>query len=98
MIPLTPSELAGPLDGSLRGLSWAVVVLATGLVVIRYSTQPREASRAAVRDCASNDPVYRRPPMKNAGVPVTPLAAPLSTSRCTRAACAPRIELGGNAL
>ena len=36
VIPLTPSELAGPLDASLRGLSWAVVVLATGLVVIRY--------------------------------------------------------------
>lgn len=36
VIALTPSELAGPLDASLRGLSWAVVVLATGLVVIRY--------------------------------------------------------------
>ena len=36
VIRLTPSELAGPLDASLRGLSWAVVVLATGLVVIRY--------------------------------------------------------------
>ena len=36
MIPLTPSELARPLDASLRGLSWAVVVLAIGLVVIRY--------------------------------------------------------------
>jgi hypothetical protein len=35
-IPLTAAELAGPLDGSLRALSWAVVVLATGLVVIRY--------------------------------------------------------------
>jgi hypothetical protein len=35
-IPLTAAELAGPLDGSLRGLSWAVVVLAAGLVVIRY--------------------------------------------------------------
>jgi hypothetical protein len=36
VIPLTTSELAGPLDGSLRGLSWAVVLLAIGLVVIRY--------------------------------------------------------------
>jgi hypothetical protein len=36
VIPLTASELAGPLDGSLRGLSWAVLVLAIGLVVIRY--------------------------------------------------------------
>jgi hypothetical protein len=36
VIPLTSSELAGPLDGSLRGLSWAVVALAIGLVVIRY--------------------------------------------------------------
>jgi hypothetical protein len=36
VIPLTASELAGPLDGSLRGLSWAVVALAIGLVVIRY--------------------------------------------------------------
>jgi hypothetical protein len=36
VIPLTPSELAGPLDASLRGLSWAVVVLSIGLVVIRY--------------------------------------------------------------
>jgi hypothetical protein len=36
VIPLTPSEIAGPLDGALRGLSWAVVVLAIGLVVIRY--------------------------------------------------------------
>jgi hypothetical protein len=36
VIPLSASELAGPLDGSLRGLSWAVVVLAVGLVVIRY--------------------------------------------------------------
>jgi hypothetical protein len=36
VIPLTASELAGPLDGSLRGLSWAVVVLSIGLVVIRY--------------------------------------------------------------
>jgi hypothetical protein len=35
-IPLTAAELARPLDGSLRGLSWAVVVLAAGLVVIRY--------------------------------------------------------------
>jgi hypothetical protein len=36
VIPLSPSELAGPLDASLRGLSWAVVVLSIGLVVIRY--------------------------------------------------------------
>jgi len=36
VIPLTASELAGPLDGSLRGLSWAVVALAIGMVVIRY--------------------------------------------------------------
>ncbi|MDX6606194.1 MAG: hypothetical protein QOD14_734 [Solirubrobacterales bacterium] len=36
VIPLTVAEISGPLDGSLRGLSWAVVVLATGLVVIRY--------------------------------------------------------------
>jgi hypothetical protein len=36
VIPLTSSELAGPLDGSLRGLSWAVVALAIGLVVVRY--------------------------------------------------------------
>jgi hypothetical protein len=36
VIPLTVTELAGPLDASLRGLSWAVVVLAIGLVVIRY--------------------------------------------------------------
>jgi hypothetical protein len=36
VIPLTVSELAAPLDGSLRGLSWAVVALAIGLVVIQY--------------------------------------------------------------
>jgi hypothetical protein len=36
VIPLTAAEISGPLDASLRGLSWAVVVLATGLVVIRY--------------------------------------------------------------
>ena len=36
VIPLTPEELSGPLDAALRGLSWAVVVLAVGLVVIRY--------------------------------------------------------------
>jgi hypothetical protein len=36
VIPLTAAEIAGPLDGALRGLSWAVVVLAIGLVVIRY--------------------------------------------------------------
>lgn len=36
VIELTASELARPLDVSLRGLSWAVVVLSVGLVVIRY--------------------------------------------------------------
>ncbi|HET9119432.1 MAG TPA: hypothetical protein VFN72_02765 [Solirubrobacterales bacterium] len=36
VIPLTASELAGPLDRSLRTLSWAVVILSTGLVVVRY--------------------------------------------------------------
>jgi len=36
VLELTAAELAGPLDGSLRGLSWAVVVLAAGLVVIRF--------------------------------------------------------------
>jgi hypothetical protein len=36
VIPLTASELAGPLDRSLRALSWAVVVLSIGLVVVRY--------------------------------------------------------------
>lgn len=36
VIELTPGEIAGPLDGSLRALSWAVVALAVGLVVIRY--------------------------------------------------------------
>ena len=36
VIPLTPAEISGPLDASLRGLSWAVVVLAIGLVVVRY--------------------------------------------------------------
>jgi hypothetical protein len=36
VIPLTAAELSGPLDASLRGLSWAVVVLAIGVVVIRY--------------------------------------------------------------
>jgi hypothetical protein len=36
VIPLTVAELSGPLDASLRGLSWAVVVLSIGLVVIRY--------------------------------------------------------------
>jgi hypothetical protein len=36
VIPLTAAELAGPLDASLRGLWWAVVVLSIGLVVIRY--------------------------------------------------------------
>jgi hypothetical protein len=36
VIPLTAAQLAGPLDRSLRGLSWALVVLAIGLVVIQY--------------------------------------------------------------
>ncbi len=36
VIPLTVAEISGPLDASLRGLSWAVVVLSIGLVVIRY--------------------------------------------------------------
>jgi hypothetical protein len=36
VIPLSVAELAGPLDSSLKGLSWAVVVLAIGFVVIRY--------------------------------------------------------------
>ncbi len=36
VIELNAREIAGPLDGSLRNLSWAVVALAIGLVVIRY--------------------------------------------------------------
>jgi hypothetical protein len=36
VIPLSAAELAGPLDASLKTLSWAVVVLSIGLVVIRY--------------------------------------------------------------
>jgi hypothetical protein len=36
VIPLTVAEISRPLDASLRGLSWAVVVLSIGLVVIRY--------------------------------------------------------------
>lgn len=36
VIELTAAEIARPLDGSLRALSWAVVALAAGLVVIRY--------------------------------------------------------------
>jgi hypothetical protein len=36
VIPLTVAEISHPLDASLRGLSWAVVVLSIGLVVIRY--------------------------------------------------------------
>jgi hypothetical protein len=36
VIPLTAAEISGPLDASLRGLWWAVVVLSIGLVVIRY--------------------------------------------------------------
>ncbi len=36
VIPLTAAEISRPLDASLRGLWWAVVVLAIGMVVIRY--------------------------------------------------------------
>jgi hypothetical protein len=36
VIPLTAEELSGPLDASLRGLSWAVVVLAIGVVLVRF--------------------------------------------------------------
>ncbi len=36
VIQLTAAEISGPLDASLRGLWWAVVVLAIGMVVIRY--------------------------------------------------------------
>jgi hypothetical protein len=36
VIPLTVQELSAPLDWSLRRLSWAIVVLAIGTVVIRY--------------------------------------------------------------
>ena len=36
VIPLSVAELARPLDVSLKTLSWAVVVLSIGLVVIRY--------------------------------------------------------------
>jgi hypothetical protein len=36
VIRLGVAEIAGPLDGALRGLSWAVVVLAIGLVVVSY--------------------------------------------------------------
>jgi hypothetical protein len=36
VIPLTVQELSAPLDWSLRRLSLAIVVLAIGLVVIRY--------------------------------------------------------------
>ena len=36
VIPLSASELAGPLDGALRGLSWAIVLVSIGMVVIRY--------------------------------------------------------------
>ena len=36
VIPLTVQELTAPLDWSLRRLSWAIVVLAIGMVVIRY--------------------------------------------------------------
>jgi hypothetical protein len=36
VIELNAREIAGPLDGSLRNLSWAIVTLAIGLVVIQY--------------------------------------------------------------
>jgi hypothetical protein len=36
VIELNAREIAGPLDGSLRNLSWAVLALAIGLVVIQY--------------------------------------------------------------
>jgi hypothetical protein len=36
VIELNAREIAGPLDGSLRNLSWAVVALAIGLIVIQY--------------------------------------------------------------
>ena len=36
VIPLNVAEISGPLDASLRGLWWAVVVLSIGMVVIRY--------------------------------------------------------------
>jgi hypothetical protein len=36
VIPLTVQELSAPLDWSLRRLSWAIVLLAIGTVVIRY--------------------------------------------------------------
>ena len=55
VIPLTAAETsAARSDGSLRGLSWAVVVLAIGLVVIQLLTGSRSAldvSSAAVSDC-----------------------------------------------
>lgn len=35
VVPLSVEGLAGPLDGSLRTLSWAVVALSIGLVVLR---------------------------------------------------------------
>jgi hypothetical protein len=34
-VPLSVERLASPLDGALRALSWAVVVLAAGLVALR---------------------------------------------------------------
>jgi len=36
VVQLGVAEIAGPLDGALRGLSWAIVALAIGLVVIQY--------------------------------------------------------------
>jgi hypothetical protein len=36
VIPLNVAEISGPLDASLRGLWWAVVVLSIGMVVVRY--------------------------------------------------------------
>jgi hypothetical protein len=35
VLPLSVEGIAAPLDGSLRTLSWAVVALSIGLVVLR---------------------------------------------------------------
>jgi hypothetical protein len=34
-LPISAERIASPLDGALRALSWAVVALAVGLVVLR---------------------------------------------------------------
>ncbi|MDX6638963.1 MAG: hypothetical protein QOJ01_2474 [Solirubrobacterales bacterium] len=34
-VPLSAERIAAPLDGALRALSWAIVAVAIGLVVIR---------------------------------------------------------------